>query len=97
MTKPIEAPAISADHIKLKPFRIIDGLPLDELCALPNELGEPENIEVDPRDLGTKPVFFEGDLDEGYAAMYNDEEGEREAFEWIEGTLNTKELTSEDL
>ena len=35
---------------------------------------------------------FLSPIEEGYKAMSEDEEREEEAFEWVEGTLNSEEL-----
>ena len=107
MTKQNEVlePPISVDSVKLSLFRLIDQLSMEALLDLEQELQEkldsPATAEEEAKFIHTGqydgPLEFEGDIEDGFDAMFNDEAREREALEWSEGTLNTKELTSDTL
>ena len=74
---------MSDSEIKLKLIRLIDsqgGKSLMRLYELINE-------EIDPAQKEELTL-----LEQGYKAMSEDKEREEEAFEWIEGTLNSNEL-----
>ena len=72
---------INEAELKVKIFRIIDaqkGESLQELYEwLSNKFRENQ---------------FTTSIEQGYKNMANDVEREQQAFEWIEGTLNTEEL-----
>ena len=52
-----------------------------------------QDVKTNKPDKEEKNYFHSFATDEeGYAAMAADEENEREALEWIEGTLNHEEL-----
>ena len=74
---------MSDSEIKLKLIRLIDsqgGKSLMRLYELiSEEVGPAQKEELTP-------------LEQGYKAMSEDKEREKEAFEWIEGTLNSDEL-----
>jgi hypothetical protein len=76
---------MSESEIKLKIIRLIDsqnGETLKELYELILAKLYGKNKE----ESSFSPI------EEGYKAMSEDEEREEEAFEWIEGTLNSEEL-----
>lgn len=69
----------------------IQRLPVDKQAYIANTILE--SIKTQKPDNQEKNYFHSfATLEEGYAAMAADEENEREALEWIEGTLNHEEL-----
>ncbi|MEM9928508.1 MAG: hypothetical protein AAF840_01690 [Bacteroidota bacterium] len=78
--------SVSEAEIKLRLFRWIDQLPEERLVSFFEEVKE-EVAATDQSSLD-KPRLFSGDLEEGYAAMAADQEGEREAYEWLGGLIN---------
>lgn len=72
---------ISEAELKVKIFRLIDAQQGESLQEVYNwlsaKLQEKENVSS---------------IEQGYKNMADDTEREQDAFEWIEGTLNTDEL-----
>jgi len=79
--------ALTEAEIKLTLIRLIDQLTLEELLEMLDQFDEYPLDEVNPNDLNTVPVEFEGDPEEGYRALAEDKESREEAEEWAEGTL----------
>ncbi len=76
---------VSEAELKIKIFRLIDGQEGENLQKLYQLLLE--NLQSE------KNVYHHWtSLEERYRAMATDEEREKEALEWVEGTLNTEEL-----
>lgn len=78
---------MSDSDIKLELIRLIDSQGGKSLMRLYEIIRE----EIGPR----KSKVAESELsplEQGYKAMSEDEEREEEAFEWIEGTLNSEDL-----
>ncbi len=78
---------INEAEIKLRLFRWIDQMPQEKLVSFFESIKE----DVTTTDEIVPPIFS-GDLDQGYAAMAADDEGEKEAYEWIEGVINIDSL-----
>jgi hypothetical protein len=99
------ATAISDAELKLSLIRVIDRLPkerLIELCdildiesvvAQPKENEQTDEAksedDIDPRDEAFAPLRFNGDIEEGYADLARDKEDQKEAKEWINGTIDS--------
>jgi hypothetical protein len=76
---------MSESEIKLKIIRLIDSQNGETLKEL-YELILAKLYGKKKEEPSLSPI------EEGYKAMSEDEEREEEAFEWIEGTLNSEEL-----
>lgn len=99
------ATAISDAELKLSLIRIIDRLPkerLIELCDIlefkplatqSEEGGQADEVgledDIDPRDEAFTPLRFSGNLEEGYAELAKDQDDQKEAKEWISGTIDS--------
>ena len=78
---------MSESEIKLELIRLIDSQAGDSLKRLYQLIRE----EISPGKSNVKQPEL-SPLEHGYKLMSEDEEREAEAFEWIEGTLNSEEL-----
>ncbi|MCD4678966.1 MAG: hypothetical protein K8S00_01135 [Bacteroidales bacterium] len=72
-------------EIKLELFRLIDNQPLDILFDIYDLLKT--KFETSKR----REINTVSDIDSQYKKMAKDQNREKEALEWIEGTLNTHE------
>ena len=72
---------ISEAELKVKIFRLIDAQQGESLQEVYDWLST--------KLQGKEAVSL---LEQGYKNMADDVEREQEAFEWVEGTLNTREL-----
>ena len=79
---------MSEAELKLSIFRAIDQLSGESLYDLYQYV-----LEVLKKEEATEDNELEiNSLELGYASMSQDVEREKEAIEWIEGTLNTEDL-----
>ncbi len=72
---------IGEAELKVKIFRLVDAQQGDSLQEVYDWLSEK---------LQKKEIV--SSLEQGYKSMAADEEREKEAFEWVEGTLNTDDI-----
>ena len=78
---------MSDSEIKLELIRLIDSQGGKTLMRLYELIRE----EIGPGTSKTKQEKLTP-LEQGYKAMSEDKEREEEAFDWIEGTLNSEEI-----
>ncbi len=72
---------IGEAELKVKIFRLVDAQQGESLQEVYDWLSEK---------LQEKEIV--SSLEQGYKRMAADEEREKEAFEWVEGTLNTDDI-----